>query len=258
MKEYALITGASKGIGKSMALLLAQKGYNLLLVARSEAELQKLSVHLKSTYHVEVHYFLADLSDAGSAMRIADWYTGLSVPVSILINNAGYGIWGNFDELNLADQMHMIRVNIDAVVALSHYLLPALKLQKQAYILNVSSTAAYQAVPTLAVYAASKSFVLAFSRALRYELKDTTVSVNCLCPGPTDTGFAHRAGMDALAELAAKFNMTPDEVARIGIRGMFGKKAEIVPGFLNKLSAAAARHSPKAFIERITAGLYKH
>ena len=241
-----------------MALLLAQKGYNLLLVARSEAELQKLSVHIKSAYHVEVRYFLADLSDTGSVMRIAAWCTGLSVPVSILINNAGYGIWGNFDKLNLADQMHMIRVNIDAVVELSHHLLPALKLQKQAYILNVSSTAAYQAVPTLAVYAASKSFVLAFSRALRYELKDTAVSVSCLCPGPTDTGFAHRAGMDALAELAAKFNMTPDEVAGIGIRGMFSKKAEIVPGFLNKLSAAAARHSPKAFIERITAGLYRH
>jgi short-subunit dehydrogenase len=258
MKEYALITGASKGIGKSIALLLAKKGYNLLLVARSENELEDLSVHIKAQYHVDVSYFLADLSAPGSARRVAEWSESLSAPVSILINNAGYGIWGNFDELALAEQMSIIKVNIDAVVELSYLLLPVLKSQKQAYILNVASTAAYQAVPTLAVYAASKSFVLSFSRALRYELKDTSVSVSCMCPGPTDTGFAHRAGMDALADLAAKFNMTPDDVAAIGISGMFNKKTEIVPGFLNKLSAVAAKHSPKAFIERVTAGLYKH
>jgi short-subunit dehydrogenase len=132
-----------------------------------------------------------------------------------------------------------------------------LRKQKQAFILNVSSTAAYQAVPTLALYAASKAFVLSFSRALRYELKDTNISVSCLCPGPTDTGFAHRAGMDALAELAAKFNMPADEVARIGLKGMFRKKVEIIPGFLNKVSSFGARHLSKAMIERITAGLYK-
>lgn len=257
MKEYALITGASKGIGKSIALLLAQKGYNLLLVARSANELEDLSVHIKAQYHVEVSYFLADLSAAGAATRITEWSRSLSVPISILINNAGYGLWGNFDELALTGQLSMIKVNIDAVVELCYHLLPVLKSQRQAYILNVASTAAYQAVPTLAVYAASKSFVLSFSRALRYELKETAVSVSCLCPGPTDTGFAHRAGMDALADLAAKFNMTPDDVAAIGISGMFSKKAEIVPGFLNNLSAAAARHSPKGIIERVTAGLYK-
>ncbi len=152
----------------------------------------------------------------------------------------------------------MIQVNIAAVMELTHHLLPVLKLQKCAYILNVGSTAAYQAVPTLAVYAASKSFVLSFSRALRYELKDTPVSVSCLCPGPTDTSFVERAGMnDAVAKLAEKFNMTPADVAAIGIKGMLQGKAEIVPGFLNKLSTFGAKHGPKFFIERISAGLYK-
>ena len=258
MKEYALITGASKGIGRSIALQLAQKGYNLLLVARTESELQALSVSLKTEQSVNVEYLVADLSKTGAADDVANWVKKLAVPVAILVNNAGYGLWGNFDTLDVAQQLDMVRVNINVVVELSHYLLPVLKLQQQAYILNVSSTAAYQAVPTLAVYAATKAFVLSFSRALRFELKDSTVSVSCLCPGPTDTGFAHAAGMDALAELAAKFNMAPDDVAAIGLRGMFKKKVEIVPGFLNKLSAAAATHSPKAFIERITAGLYKH
>ena len=120
----------------------------------------------------------------------------------------------------------------------------------------MASTAAYQAVPTLAVYAATKAFVLSFSRALRIELKDV-VSVSCLCPGPTDTGFAHRAGMDAIADLAEKFNMQPGEVAKIGLEGMFNKKAEIIPGLLNKLSAIGSRHLNKALIERIASGLYK-
>ncbi|MDN3547423.1 SDR family NAD(P)-dependent oxidoreductase [Mucilaginibacter aquaedulcis] len=257
MNEYALITGASKGIGKSMALLLAQKGYNVLLVARSAAELESLALQIKSDFKVEALYFVVDLSIPGSTKQIADWFRQLSVSLSILINNAGYGLWGNFDELSLTGQAAMMQVNMNAAVELSYYLLPSLKLQKQAYILNVSSTAAYQAVPTLTTYAATKSFILSFSRGLRYELKDTSVSVSCLSPGPTDTNFAHHAGMDALADLAAKFNMAPDAVAVIGINGMFKKKAEIVPGFLNKLSAMAARHSPKALIERVTAGLYK-
>ncbi|SDD74943.1 hypothetical protein SAMN05216464_102456 [Mucilaginibacter pineti] len=258
MKEYALITGASKGIGRSVALQLAQKGYNLLLVARTESELQSLSTLLKAEHAVNVEYLPVDLSKAGAAGDVAGWVKKLNVPLTILVNNAGYGLWGNFDALDATQQMDMVKVNINAVVELSHYLLPVLKLQQQAYILNVSSTAAYQAVPTLAIYAATKAFVLSFSRALRFELKDSTISVSCLCPGPTDTGFAHAAGMDALAELAAKFNMAANDVAAIGLRGMFKKKAEIVPGFLNKLSAVAAIHSPKAFIERITAGLYKH
>jgi short-subunit dehydrogenase len=257
MDGYALITGAGKGIGKSIALQLAQKGYNLLLVSRSESDLQALSSQIKTEYGVKVEYLATDLSNTGAALNVFNWAKTLAVPLSILINNAGHGLWGDFSTLDITGQTAMMQVNMNAVVELSHYLLPLLQQQKRAYILNIASTAAYQAVPTLAIYSATKAFVLSFSRALRYELKDTPVVVSCLCPGPTDTGFAHNAGMDALAELAAKFNMPADEVAHIGLNGMFSKKAEIVPGFLNKLSAAAARHSPKGFIERVTAGLYK-
>jgi short-subunit dehydrogenase len=258
MDQYALVTGAGKGIGRSMALLLAKKGYNLLLVSRSESDLLALSSQIKSSCDINADYLPVDLSKPGEALKIFNWVKSLNVPLSVLVNNAGHGSWGNFESLDITAQTSMMQVNMNAVAELSHHFIPLLKLQQRAFILNVSSTAAYQAVPTLAIYAATKAFVLSFSRALRYELKDTSISVSCLSPGPTDTGFAHRAGMDALAELAAKFNMTPDEVAAIGIKGMFNKKAEIVPGFLNKLSAAAARHSPKSLIERVTAGLYKY
>jgi len=257
MKEYALVTGASRGIGRSIALQLAGLGYNLLLVSRSETELQQLADLIRKDHKVNTDYLAIDLSKNGAASKLSDLCKDLTVPVSVLINNAGFGMWGNFEELDLEEQMKMLNLNINTLVELTYFLQPALKKQKQAFILNVSSTAAYQAVPTLALYAASKAFVLSFSRALRYELKDTNISVSCLCPGPTDTGFAHQAGMDALADLAAKFNMTANEVAQIGLKGMFGKKAEIIPGFLNKISSFAARHLGKSMIERVTAGLYK-
>jgi len=249
MDSYAIVTGASKGIGKEVSILLRKRGYKLILVARSATELQQLAEELRE----DTLYYAIDLSEPGAAKKVAEFCKEL--PVSILINNAGYGLWGNFDAGDLQHQLNMLQLNINAVIELTYYLLPQLEKQPS-YILNISSTAAYQAVPTLAVYAATKSFVLSFSRALRIELKDA-VSVSCLCPGPTNTGFAHRAGMDALADLAEKFNMQPYEVAKIGLEGMFNKKAEIVPGFLNKLSAFGARHVNKALIERITAGLYK-
>ncbi len=257
MNEYALITGASKGIGRSVALQLAGLGYNLLLTARSEPELQQLAQLIKKDYNVNADYLAIDLSEDGAAAKLSGWCKESTFPVSVLINNAGFGAWGNFEELDLQEQIKMLNLNINALVELTYFLLPVLKKQNTAFILNVASTAAYQAVPTLALYSASKAFVLSFSRALRYELIDTTVSVSCLCPGPTDTGFAHRAGMDALAELATKFNMQPNEVAKIGLKGMFNKKAEIIPGFLNKLSATGARHLNKSLIERITNNLYK-
>jgi len=257
MNKYALITGSSKGIGRSMALLLAKAGYHILLVARSAAELHELSQVIQNEYKVTAVYLSADLSASNAAAQVAEWCNSHTSNLSILINNAGYGIWGAFDQLDLIDQMAMLQLNISAVIELTHHLLPMLKQQKQAYILNISSTAAYQALPTLAVYSASKSFILSYSRAIRYELKNSSVSVSCLSPGPTATGFADRAGMQALDHLAEKFNMTADIVAKAGLKGMFNKKAEIIPGFLNQLSVFGVRFIPKILTERIAANLYK-
>ena len=257
VKEYALITGATKGIGRSFAKILAEKGYNVLLVSRNESELKSVALSLQSDFNVDALYVAIDLSDDAAALKLAQWVDELAIPLSILINNAGYGLWGNFETLNLTEQLNMLNLNLTTVVKLTYLLLPALKKQPVSFILNVSSTAAYQAVPTLALYAASKAFILSFSRALRYELKNSAVSVSCLSPGPTDTGFANRAGMDSLAHLAEKFNMSPQTVAAIGLKGMFHKKAEIIPGFLNHISTLAARIVPKSWVESITAGIYK-
>jgi short-subunit dehydrogenase len=256
-KRYAVITGASKGIGKSIAIALAKRGYHLLLIARSGDELNRLSQEIGIQFNVEVNTLAIDLAQPEAAKKVSEWINQQQYRIAVLVNNAGYGLWGAFAALNLEEQMQMCQLNMDTVVRLSYLLLPLLSKEKQAYILNVSSTAAYQAVPTLAVYSATKAFVLSFTRALRFELKNTPVSVTCLSPGPVDTGFAHRAGLDAFSKMAEKFNMKPDEVAEIAVKGMLNKKSEIVPGFTNIISVYANRILPKAFIEKMAAGIYK-
>lgn len=256
-KIYALITGASKGIGKSIAIAMARRGFNLLIVARSENELRLLEVEIIKTYAVNVETIVCDLSLADAPEKLVDIILSKGYRLNALVNNAGYGLWGNFATLKLSEQMEMCRLNMDAVTKLCHLLLPTLQNENQSYILNVSSTAAYQAVPTLAIYSATKAFVLAFTRALRFELKNTAVSVSCLSPGPVDTGFAHRAGMDAFSKMAEKFNMMPDAVAEIAVKGMLRKKSEIIPGFTNLISVYANRVLPKSFIEKMAAGIYK-
>ncbi|WP_293785787.1 SDR family oxidoreductase [uncultured Pedobacter sp.] len=254
---YAMITGASKGIGKSMAIALAKRNINLLLISRSADELGLLQKAIQNEYGVEVHIMSIDLSLAESPQAVYNWITEKNYVIQILINNAGYGLWGKFAELSLDAQLEMCQLNMTTVTALCHLLLPVLSTQKKAYVLNVCSTAAYQAVPTLAIYSATKAFILSFTRALRFELKDGPVSVSCLSPGPVDTGFAHRAGLDAFNKMAEKFNMKPDEVAEIAIKGLFAGKAEIIPGFTNIISVYANRILPKGFIEKMAAGIYK-
>ncbi|WP_069659462.1 SDR family NAD(P)-dependent oxidoreductase [Arcticibacter eurypsychrophilus] len=257
MSTYALITGASKGIGKSIAYILASRKYNLLLVARSEDDLLAIKNDLVIKFDIGVEILTLDLSDPASALQVKEWVDRNSYPVSILVNNAGYGLWGEFEHLSKDQQLNMLQLNITTVVELTYYILPLLKAQKESYILNVSSTAAYQAVPTLALYAASKAFILSFTRALRFELKNSSVSVSCLCPGPVNTGFAERAGLNGLSQVAQKFNMNPDQVAATAVKGLFNKKSEIIPGITNMISAYGSRFFPKSLIEKIAAGIYK-
>lgn len=256
-QAYAIITGASKGIGKSIAIELAKKGFNLLLIARSAGELESLSCDLASEYGIATDFLAIDLGKPSAPKIVADWISEKNYRINTLVNNAGYGMWGEFKELDLEAQMEMCRLNMDTLIGLCHLLIPALSQEKQSYILNISSTAAYQAVPTLAIYSATKAFVLSFTRALRFELKNTSISVTCMSPGPVDTGFAHRAGLDAFSKMAEKFNMQPAEVANIAVKGMLAKKSEIVPGFTNIVSVYANRFLPKSFIEKMAAGIYK-
>jgi len=255
--SYALITGASKGIGKSMAHELGRRKMNLLLVARSVDELQSLSEELRKQYGIQTDILALDLSQPEASARVKKWCLEKSYAVSVLINNAGYAIWGRFGQMDLPQVRNLMQLNMQTLVDLSYEMLPLLQQNPQSYILNIASTAAYQAVPTMSVYAASKAFVLVFTRGLRYELRNTSVSVSCLSPGATSTNFIERAGMQAMAAMAAKFEMRPEEVARIGIDGMFNKTAEIVPGLLNRVTVKATYFLPKWLTEKMAANLYE-
>ena len=255
---YALVTGASRGIGRALALALAQRGYDLLLVARSEAQLRTLALEIGEKHQRQSHFLVLDLAAPGAAGAVAAWALAHTKELAVLVNNAGYGIWGRFAQLSLAEQQNMLQLNMLLPVALTHALLPTLRQQPRAYVLNVASTAAYQAVPSLALYAASKAFVVSFSRGLRYELKDTSVSVTCLSPGATDTAFADRAGMGAeLQKTAAKVSMTPAAVARIAVRALLAGRAEIIPGLLNKITVGLTAVTPKKLTEKIAASIYE-
>lgn len=254
---YALITGASGGIGLCLARELAKRKINLLLVARNESSLISACSNLKKEFGIDTDYLSVDLSEASATKAITNWLEQKSYSVNILINNAGYGIWGTVEATPFNELNNMMQLNMNAVANLCHALLPELKKHPKSYILNVASTAAYQAVPTLATYAATKAFVVLFTRGLRMELKGTNISVTCLSPGATSTNFIDRAGMNSMKERAEKFSMKPEPVAQIAIDGMFKGKAEILPGFVNWISVQLTYLMPKFIPEKIAEGLYK-
>ncbi|MEP6645479.1 MAG: SDR family oxidoreductase [Saprospiraceae bacterium] len=255
--SYALITGASGGIGWAMAKELASAKHDILLLARSEEQLKSNADDLRKNFGVKADYLAIDLSVQDAALKVATWLREKNFAIDILINNAGFATWGKLQDLSRQELNEMMFLNMVTLSDMCKVLLPMLQLNKHAYILNVSSTSAYQAVGTLASYAATKAFVLVFSRGLHKELKGTNVSVSCLSPGPTSTGFVDRAHMEVIKEKAEKFSVTPESVAKIAIKGMYAKKAEIIPGALNYVAAKMAEIMPKSITEKIAMDLYK-
>jgi uncharacterized protein len=255
---FAIITGASKGIGRSIATELASRHWDLLLVARTGAELASLSRELEGKFHIKAPFLELDLARDGASLAILEWCDRNGVELSALVNNAGYGIGGSFESNPLPEHLAMMRVNMNVPIELSHLLLGRLKKQSRAYILNIASSAAYQAVPGLSLYAASKAFVLSFSRGLSHELKNSGVTVTCICPGSTDTQFVDRAGMGEKArKLAKKVNMTPDEVAKISVNAMLSGKTEVIPGVVNKLGGFLTWLLPKSTLENAAKKIYE-
>ncbi|HEY6977202.1 MAG TPA: SDR family oxidoreductase [Chitinophagaceae bacterium] len=255
---YALITGASKGIGKAIAEELAKRKINVLLLARSEDLLKEFAKYLFETYAVQAYYFTADLSEINTPKKIFDWCNTHHFPVSILINNAGYGLSGRLEKYSLPEHIGVMHVNMIAAVELIYLFLPQLKEQPKAYIMNIASSASHQAVPGLNIYAATKTFILSFSRGLRYELKHTNVSVTAVCPGATNTDFISRANIKSThaIELAKKFSMQPEKVAAIAVNGMFENKTEVIPGLINKLNKFLVWLLPKSLSEKGAAKVY--
>lgn len=255
--KYALITGASKGIGKAMAEILASKKHNLLLIARSADLLESLAKSLKNQYQIETDWLAVDFTQIAAAEKIHQWCVEKNYSIDILINNAGYGLSGAFENYSSKEHTDMMQVNMTTLVELCSKLLPELKKAPKAHILNIASSAAYQAVPGLSLYAASKAFVLSFSRGLQYELKDTGVRVTTICPGGTETDFANRANLNKKARKAGeKLNMSAQAVAKQAIEAMYAGKTEKITGFVNQLGAAFVWLLPKSLVEKTAAGLY--
>jgi len=256
--EYALITGASKGIGKAIAEELASRKINVLLVARSENLLKEVAENIATKYAVQTAHLAIDLANENASQAIFDWCVSNNYSINILINNAGYGLSGAWGNYSLQEYQAMMQVNMNVVVETSYLFVQMLKKQSQSYIVNIASAAAYQSVPGLNIYAATKSFVLSFSRGLNYELRNTPVFVSVACPGATDTNFANRANAtsEKAQKLAKQFNMQSNDVAKTIIDGMFAKKIEIVIGFVNKLSVFLAWLLPKRLLEKSAASIY--
>jgi uncharacterized protein len=254
---FALITGASKGIGKSIAEQLAARGFDLLLVARSAGLLEQVAKEISQSTNKNCQWLALDLAEDRAAESVFEYCNKNQLVVSVLVNNAGYGLSGSFEKYSVQEHTDMLRVNIITLTQLTRLFLPFLLKQPAAYILNIGSTASYQAVPMLSAYAASKAYVLNFSRGLYQELKKTNVSVTCICPGPTDTNFVNRANVGTKGQKAAeRFNMSPQTVARIAVDCLFRRKPEVITGGLNKLTAFFAWLLPKPIVEGIAMKLY--
>jgi uncharacterized protein len=242
MAETVLITGASGGIGGEFAKLFASKGSELVLAARSGDKLARLAESLRAEHKVRVEPLAIDLSTADAAPRAAAFLDEKKLAVDVLVNNAGFGTFGPFAESDLATELGQIQLNVTTLTHLTRLLLPAMVKRGRGRILQVASTAAFQPGPMMAVYYATKAYVVSFSEALANELEGTGVTVSCLCPGPTDTGFNERAKLGNGGLLSKKsVMMDAAAVARIGYRGLMKGKRLIIPGLLNKVLAHSTR-----------------
>ena len=239
MNDWALITGASCGIGLELAKLFAAGRFNLVLVARNETRLNQVAKELQAAHGIQARVLAKDLSVPTAPREIFDALR--DTPISILVNNAGFGLYDPFAESDLGAQTAMIQVNLAALVELTHLFLQPMLARRGGRILNVASIAAFQPGPNVSVYYASKAFVYSFSYALAEELKHTGITVTALCPGTTRTEFFERAGMRLPGRWPV---MDAQTVAEIGYRGLMRGKRVVIPGVFNRIAATLAKLAP--------------
>ena len=247
-KGMALVTGASSGIGAELARLCAADGYGLILVARRAELLDQLAATLATEYRVRVRCIAADLASPGAPAAIYEQARG--DPVDILINNAGFGVRGRYDQTDWDVEARLIQVNITALAHLTKLFARDMVLRGEGRILNVGSTAAFVPGPLMAVYYASKAFVVSFSEALAKEFEGTGVSVTVLCPGPTKTGFDAAAGASETNLFRANV-MNAGDVAQIGYRAMLQGRPEAIAGARNRIMILLARLAPRTMMAGI-------
>jgi uncharacterized protein len=246
----ALVTGAAGGIGEELARLLAADGHDLVLVARSRDKLEQLAAELSAKHNVRALVVAKDLARPEAPQEIFDELQRGGVPVGVLVNNAGFGSYGPFVETDLRAELDLLQVNVAALTHLTKLFLPGMVARRKGYVMQVASTAAFQPGPLMAVYYASKAYVLHFSEAIANELEGTGVVVSALCPGPTETGFVAAAGMKD-SKLFDRGAMGAREVAEIGYRGMLEGKTIVIPGFRNSFVARAVGLAPRRLVTRV-------
>lgn len=250
----ALVTGASRGIGHELARLFARDGYDLVLVARDCDSLERVAKKIRDEFGVKTRVIVKDLSRAQAPQEIYDLLKKEGIAVDALVNNAGFGIYGHFAEVDAATELALMQVNMVSLTHLTRLFVKDMLAKGSGKILNVGSLGAFQAGPLKAVYYASKAYVLSFSESLANELRGTGVTVTVFCPGPTQTEFHERAGTPRLKILHSMM-MDARLAAKIGYDGMRKGKTTVVPGFRNKLIILVSRLLPKALMARIVSGL---
>jgi len=251
-ERWVLITGASSGIGLELARIMAAEGWNLVLTARNVGRLEALATELRSSRDIAVEVVPGDLSDREFPRQLVSEVEARGVQLGALVNNAGLGSWGAFLRSDLARELHTIDVNVRALTELSKRFLPGMVEQGRGRILNVASAAAFQPGPGMAVYFASKAYVLHFSEALSRELRGTGVTVTALCPGVTASGFQASARMEEAAMVRRRKLPSSAEVARFGYRAMMAGRPVAIPGLGNRLLAFSVRLAPRSMVAALS------
>jgi short-subunit dehydrogenase len=249
-KGTALITGASTGIGRELAWCFARGGFDVVLVARDREKLKDVAATLQQKFGVRATVLVKDLSRPQAPQRIFEALEKENIAIDVLVNNAGFGTWGFFDESNIDTMLNMLNVNISALTHLTRLFLPQMKERGAGRVLNVASTAGFQPGPLMAVYYASKAYVISFSEAIANELEGSGVTITCLCPGPTASNFQERAQMTN-SKLFANSMMSSAQVAREGYRATMRGQKLVINGRSNLIWVFATRFLSRDRVPRM-------
>lgn len=258
-RPVALVTGASRGIGIELARVFAERGHDLVVVARNQADLDRLAGELRAKHGINVTVLVFDLTDRSAPGRIFAELNELGLQVDVLVNNAGFGTWGPFAETDLQAELELIQVNIEALTHLTKLFLRPMLVRKRGRILNVASTASFQPGPIMAVYCASKAYVLSFTEAVAMEVEGSGVTITALCPGITATEMLSGAA-DAnpvLSKLPRAVVGDAADVADLGVRGCLRGDVIVVPGAVNLAATLAARATPKWLLRKVSGAIVR-
>ena len=252
--KWAIVTGASAGIGAALARQLAAAGAHLVLTARRKDRLMALAAQLHAAHDISVEVFIGDLAQPATPEALFAFTREKGIAADVLVNNAGFGAYGEFREIPLARQLEMVQVNITAVVQLTHLYLPGMMERRRGHILILASTAGFQAVPYIATYAATKSFDLFFAEALAEEVRQYGIHVTALCPGATSTEFQQVA---AQPDYAFRSPETPEQVARVGLDALARGKPVVISGTRNLLMTESQRLAPRRLVTSMAARIFR-